>query len=877
LVTRTQARANISRALSRVRASRGGTTGGVSGTARVKGFVQPRATFKDVSGKAVSIPLNGKSPQQVVAEHNRKVAAIAATQIRAEQRQKAISKIGAIRKVVQKGNEITYIGFGKRSFTFPKGGMTFTGKEKFGGVISSEVALQKARQAGVKRRVTALQAKLSQRKKELKTALMAAPRDRKLEALVAKKTPIGKKKESAVKRIEREARDIRELEKQAAIRSKRAADVFRAAPLLRGDNFAQQSFRALLALPTRATVGVIEQAIISGFKLSTNIRALRTPETKEAAKVESKRAAKRIPLTIAEGYDPRKPEGLANIVGTVIAFKIARGKTNTRVAKSTATKVTRSFIKQARKTKGVRAKALRNTAKLLNRAKNKQPFLKRVVGRANSIRKQIVGKVRGSKAKGLSKRNVARELVRKLDMNKRAIKIRKAELKNTRLELIKARVSPGIRKASLKSIARKIGGLEKANKQFNTRLNKIGFSKGTRGGLRLQLKRATSRKGIDQRIQAAITKRLKSTKLTKAKIKAFAKQRRPGAKQLRKMIRKEILRKRGLPKQKQSSNTLIKNTKLFSDSMRSRIRTIMKSKSKPKRLNDLSKEYDKSITIRRNLKLQKARVKKDPFSPKTRLQELNRLNRADRQASIAQKQIQQSGQHSIQILKKPTIGKLKSALKTGKRVSRAKVQTLKNSMRNTMNGLKTSLRFAKKVKLNKTATQLSAQVIILGGLIKKADGILASGFKGRQGIKAIPISKQKKKQSVIKDVKSKDVVVPNVRVDTLPDSKIRQIINQIFGSIVGTGALAGTALFLRTPTGFKGLKGATLQPQSFSGIKQAMFRFAKRKKFVFTPDLVAILFNQVASKSQARKLTKPGRVFTGLERRFIVKFGKRKK
>ena len=53
--------------------------------------------------------------------------------------------------------------------------------------------------------------------------------------------------------------------------------------------------------------------------------------------------------------------------------------------------------------------------------------------------------------------------------------------------------------------------------------------------------------------------------------------------------------------------------------------------------------------------------------------------------------------------------------------------------------------------------------------------------------------------------------------------------------------------------------------------KKLIRQIFKRRRFVFTPDIVSLLFKTVATKKQAKLLTKKGRKFTGFERRFIVR------
>ena len=87
-LTRSQRRANISRALSRVRASKGGTTGGVSKGGSVKGF------SRSSGGGGSSTPSKPKEKTQtiIVTENGKRVSKeITESQLEAE-RQKLLQQ-----------------------------------------------------------------------------------------------------------------------------------------------------------------------------------------------------------------------------------------------------------------------------------------------------------------------------------------------------------------------------------------------------------------------------------------------------------------------------------------------------------------------------------------------------------------------------------------------------------------------------------------------------------------------------------------------------------------------------------------------------------------------------------------------------------------
>lgn len=102
-----------------------------------------RVTFRDVSGKVVSVEGGGRSAREVVEEHNRKVA----EQQRERRELKtqtrfAIKKVGVISKVVEKEGERTFIGITGKKYTVPVGGLTFTRFDKGTRITPSEKTIR---------------------------------------------------------------------------------------------------------------------------------------------------------------------------------------------------------------------------------------------------------------------------------------------------------------------------------------------------------------------------------------------------------------------------------------------------------------------------------------------------------------------------------------------------------------------------------------------------------------------------------------------------------------------------------------------------------------------------------------------------------------
>lgn len=504
-LTNAQRRQNIQSAISNVQAAHGGTTGGVSKGASVKGYSgggggdsrlgagsgSTQITYNVDSGKTEIVKTTRENLARI--QTGRLIALRQRTQVEILQKQGynvRTDKSGNVR--AEKNGRVLLIR---------KTPLQLPGAESIE-AIRRQASTQNRQALILKTKVQPFLMKGAPTKtvdklKNTRWALVTAKNDlqrlaekRGLSAVYTSKraeTAKEKKLKTEYARLERNIKDIGELEKQAAARAQRSVDIFRALPGLKGDNFAQQTARNLLAIPFLTTVGVGEQAVIGGFKLAENLRALKFKAIRENVKAESGRAAREIPITIAKSYDPRTPEGLANIIATGIAYKMA---------KSGTTKVKGGTVRNAAAAAGKKIKAqikiTKSPAKLsvlkrvyngLNSLKSQPTFSGKVkiaaVGILRQIRKPIKAirkPIKAAAAKRSVKLATAKELIRKIEINKRAINARKQQFKITKVELKKAGATKGYRKIALKSIAKKISNLERSNKQFTRAIRKSGVS-----------------------------------------------------------------------------------------------------------------------------------------------------------------------------------------------------------------------------------------------------------------------------------------------------------------------------------------------------------------------------------------------------------------
>jgi len=513
-------RENIDKALDRVRRAKGGTTGGVSGSGSVKGGSGGgsggRVTFRDASGKVVSVVAGGRTAAQVIADRNAEISMQTASTRQKNLEAEAKQKVGTVRRIEKRGNQITYIGAtGKRT--------TIANLPKV--TRQNIIRKEKALVSKTKQVSTPLMGTLSKVAKQKAIKALKLERGR-TAATIGALIGVSSGKAAAEKarlalidkrlrKLQREGEDIIELEQEAAKRSQRAADIYRAVPGLGGDNFAQKTIRNFLAIPVRSTVGVAEQAVIAGFKAQLLLKALQTKETREAAKAEAKRAGIKTPGAIAKGFNPTTPEGLANILGVVVYGGLLRGKASGSKVKAGLKTTAKSLKKSNPK-----------VANSLNKASRNPSLIKRIVKSA----KKFKTKVRLNKFRQGFKKEAklvkAQELLGKIKRNTQTLRNLKTQLKAFRKMKTRTPQERLSKTQTLKSIRGKINRINKVNKSLDRQITKAGFPKGARGRL----------KAIEPKTpKVPKVKKPRSKVIVKAKLK-------PKARRLLAKVRKRIAR-----------------------------------------------------------------------------------------------------------------------------------------------------------------------------------------------------------------------------------------------------------------------------------------------------------------------------------------------
>lgn len=131
-------------------------------------------------------------------------------------------------------------------------------------------------------------------------------------------------------KFERKVEKLIDWERSARQRQDRLQNFWRRIPGLKGDNWAPRNTRSLLSVPATLTVGLGETIMLTGAKTAAFTEGLIRKDSRERAKAGLKKAAKQTPLVIAQSYDPRSGDFVANVIMTGLAVKgISNARLNT--------------------------------------------------------------------------------------------------------------------------------------------------------------------------------------------------------------------------------------------------------------------------------------------------------------------------------------------------------------------------------------------------------------------------------------------------------------------------------------------------------------------------------------------------------------------
>lgn len=491
---------------------------------------------------------------------------------------------------------------------------------------------------------------------------------------------------------------------------------------------------------------------------------------------------------------------------------------------------------------------LNKIARQFNRIKN--PTVKQVktfLSKANKIIRKVGKKTSDAAAR------TERALLRKLDKttNKLAIKFSKLEKGVSRL----------------------------TDRQINRILNLDKALKASirRGGGRL----TKPVKSILRRLEKAIPFKVKLIKIKPRRAPGVPKPRTGRRAQPRRAARKTRITDR----EKAILDRISKGKEKITTSTPTRVRKLLRRKvikgqaEINKLIGDIKRKNSKEATIflaskKSAQKGARSRLRLLEQADKRAAAKVNKLQQAQGKAiSKAKKQTQGTGQQTLlkqltkETKKTKALNKQANAMTKAKPTKRAR--SAASSAKKTLSKARQQLvLISKKVTAKPLKGIFKRQAAIIGALIPRFN-IARARFNAKGGIiTPIPDIKDPITKTDVKDkVKSKEkikedtIIIPDETIDTANVDIVR-IVTSILGAVAGTQFLrsGGKVVAAKTP----------LTKSNIRALRPFLFRQFRKKRFVFLPDMYSLIFGVRATPKQRITLLKPGRIFTGVERRAIV-------
>ena len=832
---------------------------GVTPSQRAAGLRTPPrrkyVTYRTPRGEIKTIEYTGTTAKQAVAQ--------------SEQMARIERRIGKIKGVRTRGNEITYIGETGKKFTVPRrGGTTFTPqmirtmrqREAIQKSLIDRIGRAKAKEPKVVQRV---QVKRSGRRAKPTLNIreqrsVTAGREGLIKQIQNYEQKFASQLDLRRREAARIAREIdrKQQEGKKLTAGDRAAlvsaglynvgiEALDAAtfPYRRPKTFIVQALTGIGALVTRptdvfnavanqvkqnpagfiaSTIGTVGALNIlgKGLRIAGKVGKAGVTGTAKITKATAKtivKGGKKVVRATGKLGKNKVISDLAVENGRVViryqaktpAGKIIRSgvKKSSSTIKSIAKRLTRKGRETSGKLSVQETQALAN--KLLNRVRNVVTYRKIIAGQKN-VPKYFIKKINQ-----LTKE--ANSLGRKIAKQKQA-----AFLKATPKKIIQLQ-------KDLKAVEKRLASLAKKNIDRKLALK-----------ARQKLARKTAR-----------------TAARRAKVKARRIQRRAtgraGVRKARKLMRKKIMR----------------DTNIEAQALRAKqnLQKILKEMSKRRgqqKLPQSLKDYDRLVQaaqqyefLRGVLRNQQSRIGRSLKNSLTRFLK-------DERGLLMLKKPRLLQRPSTQLLPP----KVKSLFKRSGKSKFKMVQTSVRGAKSAGRTIKAALsKYRAIAKRGPPYRMLVAPVI--ASLVMASQAVsaatkagTATGKKsGVVGGKGEQKPKQKTEQKQIQD-QGQGQSVPKIRVDNQPQSRINTIINQILTTAAGI-------TFLATPKGI--IKKGIGVPGGYQRAKRRLLRYIKSKRFVYIPDLYSVLFGIRATGKERVRLLRKGRRFTGLEIRKIVR------
>ena len=251
----------------------------------------------------------------------------------------------------------------------------------------------------------------------------------------------------------------------------------------------------------------------------------------------------------------------------------------------------------------------------------------------------------------------------------------------------------------------------------------------------------------------------------------------------------------------------------------------------------------------------------------------NQASKNTKKVTTTSKKTIQASKKKFNAIKKRTNTQVEKFNKASQGQQSVLLQQVKKDIKNSKGKGRTSERISKyKTRrkqvlkaASKSKGKLRQSYTLAGGVYS----LLLAGTVYRNRINSIIGAVTKQEQNIVTKQQIKEIQKPAVsnKIDNTVIQAITQkpAIKQIV-AITSLLTLGGATALLRGLPRVTAINNSNLG-RSLKRYKSALLKYTKSKQYVYTPDIAALIYGQIATAKQKIKLLKIGRIFSGIERR----------
>lgn len=218
-------------------------------------------------------------------------------------------------------------------------------EQKIAGLRENEKVMENARSQRILDNIRTQQTFIQ----EARSGQLRKKADIRQQQKISQQSAVQRAKDDPLEKERRILNKITAQEQRFAVRSEQIKESAR--PIIPGDNYFSEAGRYFVTLPATLGMNVIGTTVKAGRSLSLGIRSAFKGQAGAVGQEMFKDAPSKVPRAVGEGFDPRTPEGVVNLITLGVSLYVggaSGGTTRASTVKPSSVKSvgTRSFTNQ---------------------------------------------------------------------------------------------------------------------------------------------------------------------------------------------------------------------------------------------------------------------------------------------------------------------------------------------------------------------------------------------------------------------------------------------------------------------------------------------------------------------------------------------------